>query len=193
MTRHLYCDFLNLQAVGLIIGCLLVITHALALLKPVIMQDFLRKLPRYREIGIAVLAIDFIWAFWLIGNIDLGEFYTWETPIRFILPVCFVLFIVYVEEFLAVRAIGIFFLLLACPVLDVAFLKDPVTRLLLPLLAYVWIMLALFWIGMPYLMRDQITWVSRSSGRWRIFSGTGLLYGTALLVCAVAFWGDKGS
>ncbi|MFP6873665.1 MAG: hypothetical protein VCA55_09145 [Verrucomicrobiales bacterium] len=193
MTRHLYCDFLNLQAVGLIIGCLLVITHALALLKPVMMQDFLRKLPRYREIGIAVLAIDFIWAFWLIGNIDLGEFYTWETPIRFILPVCFVLFIVYVEEFLAVRAIGIFFLLLACPVLDVAFLKDPVTRLLLPLLAYVWIMLALFWIGMPYLMRDQITWVSRSSGRWRIFSGTGLLYGTALLVCAMAFWGDKGS
>ncbi len=193
MTRHLYCDFLSLQAVGLIIGCLLIITHALALLKPVMMQDFPRQLPRHRQIGIAILAIDFIWAFWLIGNIDLGEFYTWETPIRFILPVCFVLFIVYVEEFLTVRAAGIFFLLLACPVLDVAFLQDPSTRLLLPLLAYIWILLALFWIGMPYLMRDQITWVSRSSGRWRIFSGAGLAYGVALLVCAVAFWGDKGS
>ena len=193
MTRHLYCDFLSLQAVGLIIGGLLVITHALALLKPVMVQDFLRQLPRHRQIGIAVLAIDFIWAFWLIGNIDLGEFYTWETPIRFILPVCFVLFIVYVEEFLTVRATGIFFLLLACPVLDVAFLQDPQTRILLPLLAYVWILLALFWIGMPYLLRDQITWVSRNSGRWRIFSGTGLAYGVALLICAVAFWGDKGS
>ena len=74
MTRHLYCDFLSLQAVGLIIGCLLIITHALALLKPVMMQDFLRQLPRHRQIGIAILAIDFIWAFWLIGNIDLGEF-----------------------------------------------------------------------------------------------------------------------
>ena len=189
MTRHLYCDFLSLQVVGLIIGLLLVITHAMALVKPMLVQDFLRKFPRHREIGIAILAIDFIWAFWLIGNIDLGEFYTWEKPIRIILPVCFVLFILFVEEFLAVRATGIFILLLACPLLDVAFLRDPVTRLLLPLLAYAWILFGLFWIGMPYLMRDQIAWLSRHARRWRFFSGTGLLYGIAMVVCALAFWG----
>ncbi len=189
MTRHLYCDFLNLQVVGLIIGFLLVSTHIMALAKPVILQDFLRKFPRHREIGITILAIDFIWAFWLIGNIDLGEFYTWEKPIRILLPVCFLLFIFFVEEFLAVRATGILLLLIACPLLDVAFLRDPVTRLLLPLLAYAWILLGLFWIGMPYLMREQIAWVSRNTMRWRLFSGMGLLYGIALLVCAAAFWG----
>ena len=189
MTRHLYCDFLSMQAVGLIIGLLLVITHALAFVRPAMMKDFLRKFPRHRKIGITILAVDFIWAFWLIGNIDLGEFYTWENPIRIILPVCFLLFIFFVEEFLAVRATGIFLLLLACPVLDVAFLMEPATRLLLPLLAYVWILLGLFWIGMPYLMREQISWVSGNSGRWRIFSGAGLTYGVALFVCAVVFWG----
>jgi hypothetical protein len=189
MTRHLYCDFLSLQAVGLIIGFLLAITHALALVKPAMMQDFLRKFPRHRGIGITILAVDGIWAFWLIGNIDLGEFYTWENPIRIILPVCFLLFIFFVEEFLAVRAIGIFLLLLACPLLDVAFLREPVTRLLLPSLAYAWILLGLFWIGMPYLMREQITWMSGNNGRWRICSAAGLAYGVALLVCAMMFWG----
>jgi hypothetical protein len=189
MTRHLYCDFLSLQAVGLIIGFLLAITHALALVKPAMMQDFLRKFPRHRGIGITILAVDGIWAFWLIGNIDLGEFYTWENPIRIILPVCFLLFIFFVEEFLAVRAIGIFLLLLACPLLDVAFLREPVTRLLLPSLAYAWILLGLFWIGMPYLMREQITWMSGNNGRWRICSAAGLAYGVGLLVCAMMFWG----
>ena len=188
MTRHLYCEFLSLQSVGLIIGFLLVMTHALALLRPAMLQDFLKTFPRHRRIGIAILAVDFIWAFWLIGNIDLGEFYTWEKPIRLLLPVCFVLFIFFVEEFLAVRATGILLLLLACPLLDVAFLREPATRLLLPSLAYAWILLGLFWIGMPYLMRDQVTWVSQNNCRWRIFSGTGLAYGIALLVCAVAFW-----
>jgi|TARA_B110000196_G_C20898897_1_gene544966 hypothetical protein len=189
MTRHLYCDFLSLQAVGLIIGFLLAITHALALVKPAMMQDFLRKFPRHRGIGITILAVDGIWAFWLIGNIDLGEFYTWENPIRIILPVCFLLFIFFVEEFLAVRAIGIFLLLLACPLLDVAFLREPVTRLLLPSLAYAWILLGLFWIGMPYLMREQITWMSGNNGRWRICAAAGLAYGVGLLVCAMMFWG----
>ena len=60
MTRHLYCDFLNLQVVGLIIGFLLVSAHIMALAKPVTLQDFLRKFPRHREIGITILAIDFI-------------------------------------------------------------------------------------------------------------------------------------
>ncbi|MEZ5328982.1 MAG: hypothetical protein R3F19_28385 [Verrucomicrobiales bacterium] len=39
----------------------------------------------------------------------------------------------------------------------------PITRLLLPLLAYAWIIIGLFWVGMPYVLRDQIAWVSASS------------------------------
>jgi len=125
----------------------------------------------------------------LIGKIDLGEFYTWEKPIRVILPIAFVLFVLFVDEFLAVRAIGIFFLLLACPMLDLAFLQPQVTRLLLPLLAYVWIFFALFWVGMPYLMRDQITWALGKPWRWRVLAFVGIDYGLAMVVCALAFWG----
>lgn len=189
MTRHLYSEFLNLQTLGLIIGILLIITHAVALLKPELVQGFLKRFPRWKEIGIAILAIDFIWAFWLIGNVDLGEFFTWEKKIKIILPIAFVLFVMFVDEFLAARALGIFMLLLACPVLDMAFLKTPVTRLLLPALAYVWVILGLFWVGMPYVLRDQIAWVSKSSGRWRGLSLAGAAYGIAIVVCALMFWG----
>ncbi len=186
MTRHLYSQFLTLQSVGIIVGLLLIATHAAALFMPDKTQSLLKRFPRWKEAGIAVLAIDFLWAFWLIGEIDLGEFHTWERPIKFILPVAFVLFVVFVDEFLAVRAAGIFLLLLACPVLDIAFLKDPESRLLLSALSYAWILVALFWVGMPYLMRDQVAWATRSPNRWRALAAGGL-------ACALFFWGKGGT
>jgi len=193
MTRHLYSQFLSLQSVGIIVGLLLIAAHAVALFMPAKTKEFLKQLPRHKQIGIAILAIDFIWAFWLIGEIDLGEFHTWERPIRIILPIAFVLFVIFVDEFLAVRATGIFLLLLACPMLDLAFLKDPTTRLLLPVLGYIWVVLAMFWVGMPYVMRNQITWATGNEGRFRALSAAGLVYGLAVLVCAVMFWGAKGA
>lgn len=189
MTRHIYTQFLSLQMLGVIIGVALLAGHVFALLQPARTKAFLKVLPRNKQIGIAILAVDFVWAFWLIGKIDLGEFYTWEKPIRIILPIAFVLFVLFVDEFLAVRATGIFFLLLACPMLDLAFLQPQTTRLLLPLLAYIWVLFALFWVGMPYLMRDQIAWAAGKPARWTALSLGGIGYGLALLVCALVFWG----
>ena len=40
-------------------------------------------------------------------------------------------------------------------------MRQETTRLLLVLLAYVWIINGLFWVGMPWLMRDQIAWLTR--------------------------------
>ena len=72
---------------------------------------------------------------------------------------------------------GVFFLLAACPVLEAAFLEDPVTRILLPIFAYAVIIKGLFWVGMPYLMRDAIDWVTARPQRWRTACSAGALYG----------------
>ncbi|MED6299812.1 MAG: hypothetical protein VX269_10815 [Verrucomicrobiota bacterium] len=193
MTRHIYTQFFSLQVIGIILGVILVILHVIALSKRESVMDFLKQLPRNKNLGIVVLAIDCIWSFWLIGVVDLGEFQKWENPIRIGLPLGFICFIIWVNEFLAVRAVGIFLLLLACPFLDAAFLQEPSTRVLIPILCYVWIFLSLFWIGMPYLMRDHIALITKTKGRWTILSVGGIVYGFLMIVCAFAFWGiDKG-
>jgi hypothetical protein len=188
MTRHLYSEFLSLQLVGIIVGLLLVGLHLYAFLAPAKVQDLLKQFPRHKQIGIVLLVIDLIWCFWLISNIDLGEFYTLKKPLQMIIPIAGVLIIIYVDEFLAVRALGILLLLLSCPILEAAFLKPPMSRLLLSGLAYVWILFALFWVGMPYLLRDQIRWASGSEGRWKGLAAAGIAYGALILVCAFAFW-----
>lgn len=185
----LYFD-LTLKTVGLGIGVLLVVAHVLALVKTKPMQAWLKKLPRNEPLGMVILAVDFAWCFLVWSEMDLGEFYTFERGVQIILVVGFLAFGFYVREFLAVRAIGLFLILLACPVLDAAFLQPPVSRLLLVILAYAWIIKGMFYVGMPYLMRDGIDWVCAKSSRWKMTALAGLSYGVALLACAVLFYGD---
>ena len=188
MTRHLYEELFNLQALGIAFGLLLLGTHLFALLQPAKTQAFLKSFPRHKEIGIGLMAVNFIWWFWIISNVDLGEFYTVRRPLQLILPIMFVLVVLFVDEFLAARALGFFVLLLVCPLLDVAFQKPHMTRLLIPIICYIWIGLALFWVGMPYLLRDQIAWASASAKRWRGLAMGGVVYGAAVLLCALVFW-----
>ena len=88
------------------------------------------------------------------------------------------------DEFLAVRALGILCLLAAEPLLDAAFLRPEASRLLVTVLAYLMIVAGLFWVTMPYLLREQIHWSTKTAGRWRLLSGLAFVFGAAILVCA---------
>ena len=46
----------------------------------------------------------------------------------------------------------------------------------------------MFWVGMPYLMRDQINWVLAKDKRYQIGAIAGAVYGLVVLVCAVVRW-----
>jgi hypothetical protein len=185
----IYFD-LTLKTVGMTIGLLLIAVHLLALLKPKSTQAWLKKLPRNQQVGRAILAIDFIWCFIIWSEMDLGEFHTFEKNVQIILVIGFLAFGHYVREFLAVRAIGLLLILLACPVLDAAFLQPVMSRLLLVFLAYAWIIIGMFYVGMPYLLRDEIDWVSAKPSRWKMSSLAGLAYGSAVLICALLFYGE---
>ena len=93
---------------------------------------------------------------------EMGEFANFRRPLLIILPVGFILVLRFVDEFLAVRALGILCLLAAEPLLDAAFLRPETSRLLVTVLAYLMIVAGLIWVTMPYLLRDQINWSTKS-------------------------------
>ncbi len=174
---------LSLRTAGLLAGGVLALLSLAALFLPA--QNFLSKFPRSRAAGAALLTVDLAWSFWLLATMEMGEFSNFRRPLLIILPVGFLLVLKFVDEFLAVRALGILCLLAAEPILDAAFLQPEASRLLVTTLAYLMIVAGLFWVTMPYLLRDQIFWSTKSSGRWRLLSGFGLIFGAAILVCAV--------
>jgi len=176
----------SLSMVALLVGVALVAVHAIALAAPKPSQSWLAGFPRSKPIGTVLLVLAAAWAFWLGSTMDLGEFARLRTPILFAIPIGAVLTWLFVDEFLSVRMLGVLALLAAEPLLSAAFLQESGARIFVVLLAYAWILLGLFWVGMPYVLRDQIGWVTRGALRWKLAAGAGLGYGILLCVLAVA-------
>ena len=184
----LYDPGLPLKAVGLVIGIWLIASHVFALLKPDIVKPWLKAFPRNEKIGIPLVIFCFAWGFIIWSCMDLGEFYKIERVVQIIIAGVCIGVVTQVREFLAVRALGFLLVLVAAPILDSAFLQEPQSRLLLVALAYAGAVKGMFWIGIPYLMRDQINWVLAEDVRYKGGAIAGAVYGALVLVCALAFW-----
>lgn len=184
----LYEPGIPLKVMGILLGLWLIASHAIALTKPDLVKPWLKGFPRNEKIGTVLVIIAFAWTFVVWSCMDLGEFFKIEKPVQMILVAGCVGVIVYVKEFLAVRSLGFLMILAAAPILDSAFLKEPQTRLLIVALAYVIALKGMFWVGMPYLMRDQINWVLAKDKRYQIGALAGAVYGLVVLACAVVWW-----
>jgi len=189
---------LSLFSTGLVLSVWLIGIHLLMLVKPMMVQGFLKKFPRNQLLGQLLLGIGLAW-FWLliaptgVGTLsalvmDLGEFNGAKGVLQLLVPISLVLVCISIRDFLAVRALGLLGLMIAAPLLGAAFLKDPESRLLIPIFAYLLLTASLFCVGMPYLFRDLISWVTATQARWKAASLAGLIYGIATFVCAFAFW-----
>lgn len=171
---------LSLYTAGVIAGAFLVVVGVFGLIKPDFAQ-VMKQFPRSRVAGVVLLTICLIWTFWLVATIQMGEFSSFRRPLLIALPIGYVLTLFFVDEFLAVRALGILCLLAAEPLLDAAFLRYEMSRLLVTVFAYLLIIAGLFWVAIPYVLRDQINWSARSVSRWRFLHAIALIYGGVIL------------
>ncbi len=190
---------LSLYTVGIVLSVLLIGIHTLMLVKPKPVQTFLKRFHRNEKLGQILIGIGLIW-FWLLVAepkpgllnslaMDLGDQFNAMKPLlKIAIPVSIVLVAIAVKEFLAVRALGLLGLLFVGPLLESAFLKDPSSRLLIPIYCYAVIIISLYLVGMPYLFRDAVAWATANQKRWSALCFGGLGYGVAVLVCALMFW-----
>ncbi len=187
-----------LNTVGYILAAWLIALHLWMLLKPIESKNFFIKLPRNKTLGPWLMGAGMLW-FWLLIapdklgifsklQMDLGEFNQAKNIMRILVPVAAAGMIMHVKEFLTIRAIGLLALMAAAPLLYAAYLEPPASRLLIPIFAYVLIFKGLFWVGMPFVMRDAITWVTKTDSRYKLATLGGLGYGIAVLVCAILWW-----
>lgn len=177
-----------LKGTGIVVALALILSHGWALNNTAKTQAFLKAFPRTYSWGVILLTIDFLWSEFALVNMDMGEFFNMRDKFMMIVAGGYVAVLIYVKEFLAVRALGALLLLVAGPVLTAAFLQPPVSRLLIPILAYVWIIVGMFFIGMPFLMRDWVNALISKPQRWNLAVYGGIAYGIVLLACAILFY-----
>lgn len=175
----------SLHTAGLVLGICLLLLSVASLVRPTLSQNLARQLPRSRVAGVVLFSLAFLWTLWLLSTMEMGEFSSFRRPLLIGLPIGFVLVLRFLGEFLAVRALGILCLLAAEPLIEAAFLRYEPSRLVVTVFAYLLVIAGLFWVTMPYLLRDQINWTARSNGRWQFVNAIGFLYGAVTLVLAV--------
>lgn len=191
---HVY-EKLPLATAGIIMGAVLVLMHAVALAKPKGTLDALRGLADSEAAGQTLLTIDFAWIFLLLLDapwnplrMGMFDYEGMRMPMLALCPVVWICMAALVKENLFGRALGLFLLLMALVPLTAAYLKDPETRLLIPIWWYPVLTLAMFWVGKPYLFRREVEALAR---RPKLFLGVNLFgaaYGVAVLLCAILFW-----
>ena len=178
----IYPTWIQLKWTMLGVGLVLILGHLIALARPAASREWLRKFPRNYEAGVLLTIVATVWFYLLVKLMDLGEFTTWRPTVLFLTPIAGLLAIFFMRDYLAARALGTVALLAAEPLLESAFLRDEQIRLLLVMLVYLWIVFAMFWVGMPYTLRNHIGWVTASENRWRVAAFAGLAYGVFLSV-----------
>ena len=193
---HAY-EKISLGTAGVVMGLALLLLHAIALLKPEATKTALRQAATNTGAAKTLLVADFVWIFLLLLDADwnpltmnLFDFNKARDILLILCPVICGVLLYYnrKRELLFPRALGLFLLLMAIVPLTAAFLKDPVTRLLIPCWWYPVLTLAMFWVGKPYLFRDQMEKFTARPLLYTIVNGIGAAWGAAILVCAVAFW-----
>lgn len=177
-----------LKGTGIVVALALILTHGWALKNTAKTQAFLKAFPRTYAWGVILLTICFLWSEFALANMDMGEFHNMRDKFMMIVAAGYIGVLIYVKEFLAVRALGSLMLLLAGPVLTAAFLQPQTSRLLLPILAYAWIIIGMFFIGMPFLMRDWVNAIIAKPQRWNLAVYGGIAYGIVLLAAAILFY-----
>ena len=172
----------NLPLVSVLIGIVLTAIHLFALLAPDLCINWARAFPRSRPWGTFLVACWVIWTVLIASTTDLGEFSPMRHYVVGGIVTGGILLWKFVPDFLSSRSVGMLLLLAAHPVLEATFLQSGVLKIALVVLAYSWALAGLFFVGMPYLHRDMISWVCSVRWHWNLACWAGLLYGLLLLV-----------
>jgi hypothetical protein len=187
-------ETIPLNAAGYALAIWLILSHLWMLVNTDKAMESLKRFPRNYIAGAILMGVGMFW-FWLLVlpfaspiAMDLGEFNGAKNILLIAVPVVAFLMITGVKEFLAVRGLGVVCLMAAAPLLAAAFMEPATGKLLVPIFAYGMLTAGLFFVGMPYVMRDAITWATASASRFKLLTFGGLAYGVAVLACSVLWY-----
>lgn len=123
---------------------------------PAQVRRMLDALPRHMPTAWVLTAVDLLWVAWLINETNLGRFDYLKPSLYLVAPLSFFLLINFLDELLAVRALGGLLLLLPHPVLTIARWHESDARLVIAGLAYVWIVAGMALVMSPHLFRRTV-------------------------------------
>jgi len=158
---------MTLSQLAILLGGAIAVLQIWTLLKPDASAAALRKFPRSEGWGYLLMAIGAGWFLYRLNQEAIAEFAAYKTYMLLgfggvALAACF-----FVPDFLAVRGLSITMLMLSGFVLSKTRFVDTPWRLVLVIIAYMWIVGAMWWMISPWRFRDLIQWTTATPEKTR--------------------------
>lgn len=128
-----------------------------------------------------------VWFLWHISRLNEADFGAYRGWLLILFGAVAVMSFFYVKDFLAVRGWSVLVLLISNVLLDSAYMEEPKSRLVLVVLAYLLIVMAMYFGVVPYKVRDFYNWLFARRARIRMAANITFLYGVLLIGLALTY------
>lgn len=174
-----------LAMMAVAVGVAAVAGKAPGVVAPEAARAFIKAFPRSRLWAWLLTSLDMVLVSYLVWTLPDSWFTPWRASLLVLTPVGIVLILYFVDELLAARALGGLLLLAAAPVLAAARFHPSDARLVMVVLAYLWVLPGMLLVANPWWFRKLTEPLMATNMRCRLLSGFGVLLGLALIALGV--------
>src|SRR5436309_1027091 len=175
----------RLALVSTAVGGLIVAARIPAVVAPAKFREHAVRFPRSAVWGRVLMGIAAAIAWWIMYHAATDE-WRWAQPLILVgVPVAYVLVINFAPNYLAMRGSAALMLMIAKQMVDAADASESPWRLIVTVLAYLWVIGAIWMTATPHHIRDFIGFWTANDNRCRLANGAGLVVGLALVALGV--------
>jgi hypothetical protein len=172
---------LSISTIAIALGCFIMAVNLPAVLAPAFFRRMATGFSRNVPAAWILTAIDVLWVAWIILHASLGRFEPLKPLVYVAAPVSFFAMVFFMDELLAPRALGGLLLLMANPVLNSARWLDTQWRLVMVVIAYVWVIAGITFVLSPFRLRQAAAWGTKTDFRCILGGSIRVLVGAFVL------------
>ena len=176
----------RLSLISILVGTLAIAVRLPGVLAPAAFRAVAVKFPRNLPVGRGLMGLVAAIVWWVMYHAATDE-WQWAQPFIFIgVPVAYLLVINFGTHYLALRAVAALLLLIAKPMVDAADAASLAPwRLVVTVVAYLWVVTAIWMTVAPHHFRDLLGFVMADNRRCRLACSAGIVVGLALVALGV--------
>lgn len=172
---------LKLSTLAIVMGLVVALPNAFALINPARFRDTARAFPRSEIWGYILMLLGTAWFIYLTKQEKIADFenlkpYLYTLFLGVGVGACF-----FLQDFLAVRGAAVVMLLVAKLMVDTARWVETDWRLVIVTWAYVMVVAGMWFTVSPWRMRDLIHWCTANDQRTRLGGALRMAFGLFVL------------
>jgi hypothetical protein len=170
---------MKLSLLAILLGAGMGLPQVYGLVNPGGLAAAARKFPRSLPVGIVLMLLATAWFVWNFNNEPIADFSAFKPYMRDGFIAVGILACIFVQDFLAVRALAVLLLLLAKTMVDTGrpYLGESQWVLVIQVWAYLLVAAGIWFTVMPWRLRDFIVWATATEARTRFLCVIRLAFG----------------